>query len=426
MLRSRGRPRNYLVERRIAAGGMGEVYKATAEHLDRPVAVKRMLEHAASDEDMLRLFLRELMVVSTLEHHNVVEVLDVGQADDELFLVMEFVDGPTLAEVLEVLRQRGERPSIEVALAIATQVAQGLAHAHERARPDGTPLGIVHRDIAPENVLITRDGIPKLVDFGLAKVDGHNLTQPGIVRGRPRSLAPEQARGDDTDARTDVFALGTVLFELTSGQRLYPDEAVATLLWRVAAGDYEPVGPRMAGADPDLVRIVERAVAVAPDDRFRSARQLERELYAFQAARGIRVSSAAVAELVASTWEDVLRLRKAALGGSRGELEGTALTLPPDDLERLPELAAFAAEPDRTPLAPDPRPSEPLPAAPRWQRPEPQARPDGWDRVIPVPDAPARTGDVGRSARFWWLYGLSVGVAAMAAFLGSWWLGSGP
>lgn len=401
---------------------MGEVYAAEARDIGRPVAVKRMLEHAAGDEDLLRLFLREMMVASTLEHHNVVEVLDFGQAAHELFLVMELVDGPTLAEILAVMRARGQPIPIEVACGIATQVAQGIAHAHERSLPDGTPLGIVHRDIAPENVLIGSDGVPKLVDFGLAKLDGQNLTQPGVIRGRPRSLAPEQARGDETDARTDVFALGAILFEMTSGHRLYPDEAVATLLWRVAAGGYESIRDRMPGADPDLVAIIERAVAVDPELRHRSARQLERELGAFQAARELRVSSAAIAELVASNWPEIEALRERALNGSEGELEGRTLTLPADELDTYTEQGDLERAREtlrRQPAAVGER-------SPRWKRPTASPRPAGWDKQTPTPDAPARARakDDG-AARAWAWYGAALMLVSGSTFALVW-LSSGP
>lgn len=416
MLRPRTETRAYLIQQRIAAGGMGEVYRAEDQRDGRSVAVKRMLEHAAGDQDLLRLFMREMMVASTLEHHNVVEVFDVGQAGHEMFLVMEFVDGPTLAEVLDVLRSRGTPPPIEVACGIAMHIAQGLAHAHGRALPDGTPLGIVHRDVAPENVLIGPDGVAKLLDFGLAKLDGQNLTQPGVIRGRPRSLAPEQARGDDTDARTDVFALGAILFEMTSGLRLYPDENVATLLWRVAAGDYEPIRQRMPDHDPALVDIIERAVAVLPDDRHGSARQFERELSAFQASRELRVSNQSIAALVASTFDDIMAARGSALEGSEGELEGRFLTLPAESVDIIDI-------PDAEEEIPAP-PAQVGERTQRWKRPEQPPRPAGWDKVTPTPESPARKHEPGaRARRFWNTYALALGMATVATFGVVWWAG---
>lgn len=390
VLRRRGQPRTYQLGARIAAGGMGEVYEA--HDGQRRVAVKRMLDATADDEDLKLLFLREVAVAATLEHHNVVEVLDAGQAGSELYLVMEYVDGPSLAEIMEVLRIDNKIVPVEIACGIVSQVANGLAHAHERALPDGTPLGIVHRDVAPENVLIGTDGVPKLVDFGLAKLSGHSLTEPGIVRGRPRSLSPEQARGDHVDLRSDIFSLGAMLFELLSGDPLYPNEQVATLLWKVAAGDYEPLRPRLAHVDDDLIEVVETALAVEPRDRFRSMREVERALDGFRAAREMRVSSRALAEVVAMTWPTIQLFRRERLEGTAGEIEGTTLTLPPDKGEKdassesLPVEEPAKKEPKRSPVIlgdrtskRPPRASElPRPTAPARRQKPPSAREAGW------------------------------------------------
>lgn len=356
VLRSRARPRSYQLGPRIAAGGMGEVYNAASADLNRDVAVKRMLDAVTSEDDLKLMFLREVAVAATLEHHNVVEVLDAGQNGLELFLVMEFVDGPALAEIVEVLRLQNKILPVEVSCHIVSSVALGLAHAHERCLPDGTPLGIVHRDVAPENVLISTDGVPKIVDFGLAKLSGHSLTQPGVVRGRPRSLSPEQARGDTTDVRSDIFSLGTMLFELCAGQPLYPNEALASLLWKVAAGDYGDIEPRLTHIDPGLVEIIKTAIAVNPEDRYRSAREMDRALDAFRAARGLRVSSRALAQVVTMTWPSVQGMRGERMEGQPGELEGAQLILPAEIVEEeapvppIPQAHVSSSDANPTPV----------------------------------------------------------------------------
>lgn len=333
VLRSRGKPRVYELGDRIGIGGMGEVYRGVSPDLHRDVAVKRMLDRDSADDDLKALFLREVAVAATLEHHNVIEVLDAGQAGSELYLVMEYVDGPALAEVVEVLRRENKILPIEVSCGVVSSIALGLTHAHERALPDGTPLGIVHRDVAPENVLIGTEGIPKLVDFGLATLSGHSLTEPGTVRGRPRALSPEQARGDATDVRSDIFSLGAMLFELVAGQSLYPNEAVATLLWKVAAGDYAPLEPRLTHIDADLVELIKKALAVEPSDRFRSAREMERALDHFRAGRGMRMSSRALTQVVNMTWPQIQKMRTERTDTNSGELEGARLVLPADQLD---------------------------------------------------------------------------------------------
>jgi serine/threonine protein kinase len=291
-----------------------------------------MLKSDNSDE-LQSLFLREVAVCATLEHPNVVEVIDAGQLEHDLYLVMEYVDGPSLAELLQALGRRGERLPVEVTCGIIAQVARGLGHAHDRALPDGTSLGIVHRDVASENVLISRSGLPKLVDFGLATLSGHNFTTPGTIRGRPRSLAPEQARGEKIDLRADIFALGAMMFELAAGQQLYPHESLAKMLWKVVGGDYDPIAPRLDGVDPDLIQIIQTALEVDPKDRYRSTREIERALDNFRAARGMRIDSSRIAAVINKTWDGITEIRKEHKEEAPGELEGRDLTLAGDSLD---------------------------------------------------------------------------------------------
>jgi serine/threonine protein kinase len=398
---------------------MGEVYEATAPDLGRRLAVKRVLDAGESDEELKLLFLRELAVTASLEHQNVVEVLDAGQAGADLYLVMEFVEGPSLAEMLEVLRQNGRVLPVELAVGIATHVAHGLAHAHERAMPDGTPLGIVHRDVAPENVLLGLDGVPKLVDFGLAKLSGHSLTQPGVVRGRPRCLSPEQARGDKVDARSDVFSLGAMLFEMVSGYSLYPNEQMATLLWKVAAGEYEPIARRMPGADPDLVDVISQCIAIDPERRFPSMRQLIRKLDNFRAARGLPLSSRAIAQVVAAVWPSVQAMRSRALDGSKGELEGRRLALPPDRGDGYQTPAIPTRVPQFDTARPVPAPDlNPLLSTVRTS--------NAASDPLPVPAAPAKDLELGPSEAGWVLYTAAILVLAALTFFGIWTSGEAP
>lgn len=469
VLRSRARPRTYELRARVAAGGMGEVYEAFSPDLNRNVAVKRMLDADASDDDLRLMFLREVAVAATLEHHNVVEVLDAGQNGTELFLVMEYVDGPSLAEVIEVLRRQNRILPVEISCHILSCVAQGLTHAHERALPDGTPLGIVHRDVAPENVLIGSQGIPKIVDFGLAKLSGHSLTQPGVIRGRPRSLSPEQARGDLVDVRSDVFSMGAMLFELVAGQALYPSEQMATLLYKVAAGDYPPIGPRLRHVDADLVKIIQQAIAVDPADRFRSAREMDRQLENFRAARGMRVSARTVAQVVQVVWPAVEAARKQRLEGTAGELEGARLILPTDRLDTQAELDQAAKDgsggfapvnPPKKPKVPparvggsaaraSPTPTQPPPSVSNVRAHSvdpatltgdllgPSTSGDlgrsgisaaAWpSSELPKPNAPAKGYSPSRSSELGWAIYLGILVlSAAAVFAGAWAAGGSP
>lgn len=321
---------------------MSEVYEATATDLERRVAIKRLIIVDGQEEEYEAQFMREAAVVATLDHPNVVGVVDVGQYGSDFFLVMELIVGISVAELIDALGRSQEALDLDLICGIVGQVARGLGHAHDRTLPDGTALAIVHRDISPENILINEDGVPKLIDFGVATLAGHAITQPGTVRGRPRYLAPEQARAQDVDPRTDVFALGAVMFELLCGEHLYPGDNEAAVLWRVQSGEYDPIAPRLPDVDKDLVAIIERACDPNPDKRFRSAREFERQLDAFRAARGLRFDSTSLAAVVRHVRDDVRRRRKKTFGSKKGELQGALLALPADPDDRATDPAAPA------------------------------------------------------------------------------------
>lgn len=410
----------YAIGERLAVGGMGEIYSARAEPNGREVAVKRVIDADGTDENLRLLFLREVAVAATLEHHAVVEVIDVGIVAGELFLVMELVDGPSLAEVLDALYRQGKMMPVDIACGLVSQVLVGLAHAHERAKPDGTPLGIIHRDVAPENILLGRDGVPKILDFGLAKLAGHSLTEPGIVRGRPRSLSPEQARGEAVDPRSDIFAAGAILFELISGEQLYPNEAMSKLLFKVASGDYAPIEPRVPpGTDPDLVRIIQKAIAIRPEDRYGSARKMGRDLSAFLAVREMRMSNQALAELVEETFPKVKEIRSRAPRSHPGELTGREITLPADADAQAPpsEPAPTAATPPSG--AASARSSMPSASELPESLDDPAAglaASAGTTSLGELPRPRRATREDARSQWAWWVYGAALLAATTVTF----------
>lgn len=328
--------RRYQIGGRIATGGMSEIYEAYAADLDRKLALKRLIYNETQYEDIEARFLRETAVVGALDHSNVVEVLDAGQYRRDFVLLMEYVPGLSLTEIIEQLVVDGGALEADVVCGLIGQVARGLAHAHDRTMPDGTPLGIVHRDVSPDNVIVTPDGVPKLLDFGIATLDGANLTEPGLVRGRERYLSPEQADAAKVDARTDVFALGAVMFELLTLKPLYDAANEAALLFKVQEGGFEPIEPRLRAAEveQDLIDIVVKATKPNRQERVRSARELERMLDSYRAARGLRIDSQALAQVVLQLTEPALAKRAKHLGAHRGELADEVLVLPADNLDR--------------------------------------------------------------------------------------------
>ena len=219
----------YRITERVASGGMAEVFKGVAESLQgfkKNIALKRILPALTQNKKFVAMFLDEARLSLSLQHANIVQVFDIGHADDTYFIVMEYVDGVDLKGLIEWRRRIGKRLPTATSLYIINEVCKGLSYAHEMVNPEtGKPLGIVHRDISPPNVLISKQGEVKVVDFGLAKATSQlETTDPGVVKGKMSYLSPEAARGDEVDSRADIFSVGILLYELLTGKRLFYGE----------------------------------------------------------------------------------------------------------------------------------------------------------------------------------------------------------
>ena len=274
----------YLLESRIAAGGMGEVYKGRDTRLNRTVAIKVRPIRVANDPESRERFEREAHVVATLNHPHICTLYDAGKQDGIDFLVMEFLEGETLADRLV----RGPLP-MTLGLQLAVQIVSALDKAHR--------AGIVHRDLKPGNIFLVRGGkssappTAKLLDFGLAKATGpvvasggtrmtvtRDLTVPGIIVGTVQYMAPEQIDGKDIDARADLFAFGSVLFEMLSGRKAFEAESNASVMAAILEREPPPLSSVQPLATPALDRLVRTCLAKDPDDRWQTARDLLREL----------------------------------------------------------------------------------------------------------------------------------------------------
>jgi len=241
---------------------MASVYLGHDGQLERRVAVKLLAPGVARDHDLRRRFARESRLAARLSHPNVVAVYDAGEEDGRPYIVMEYVEGETVADVL---RRRGSLPP-EEAVEIAAQVCAGLAHAHAH--------GLVHRDVKPQNLLVARDGRVKIADFGVARGDdASKLTQAGTVLGTAAYLSPEQAAGAEVGPRSDLYSVGAVLYELLSGATPYRFESLAGL-----AAPRKPPPPLPPQVPPTLADVVARCLAPDPNHRPASAAELERDL----------------------------------------------------------------------------------------------------------------------------------------------------
>src|SRR5688572_3986250 len=210
----------------LASGGMASVYLARISGLggfSRYVVLKTLDSTDLTDESLVTMFLDEARIVATLHHQYIAQVFEVGVEDGTYFLAMEFVHGETVRRILETMRERGRKLPLDFCLTVIWAAAAGLHYAHERRAPDGSPLGIVHRDVTPSNVIATYDGSIKLIDFGIAKARRRSApeTAAGFIKGKVGYMAPEQIRGLPIDRRTDVFALGVLAYELTTQTRAF-------------------------------------------------------------------------------------------------------------------------------------------------------------------------------------------------------------
>ncbi|HEX7419884.1 MAG TPA: protein kinase, partial [Thermoanaerobaculia bacterium] len=257
----------------LGAGGMGEVYRARDEKLNRDVALKILSADLASNSEHLRRFQQEAHAASALNHPNIITIYDIGHFDGTAYIAMELVDGQDLRSM-----QAGERLPIKNVLRIAVKVADGLAAAHER--------GIVHRDLKPENVMISRDGFVKILDFGLAKLV-HPFTEnqttaphttPGAVFGTVAYMSPEQAAGRNVDFRSDQFAFGVILYEMLTGRMPFSEATAAETLAQIIRHDPPPASTLNDAIPPELQRIVDRCLAKDPAERYASTRDLARDL----------------------------------------------------------------------------------------------------------------------------------------------------
>lgn len=311
----------YLLKRRIARGGMGEVFEAEALGADgfrKPVVIKRILRELAGDDDLVELFAAEARLMTELSHPNIVQVIDFGRGDSgDCFLVLELVSGADLGRFAKSYFDVGEQVPLALALLIVTQALRGLHHAHGQ-RVQGAAEGLVHRDVSPGNILLSRVGEVKVADFGVAMV----ADQRGTVVGKPRYMAPEQLLGDPLDARADIFAMGVVLYELVTGASAFGELPAAE---RVSSAiDLGPLEQR--GDASRLGPILQKACASSPSDRYASAKEMSRALRDVGAriADPDELADAVVERCPLASGGKVVRL--GALGRSAGEVTHVGLT----------------------------------------------------------------------------------------------------
>lgn len=294
---------SYTILAHLRSGGMADLFLAHREGaagFRRLVAIKVVHQRHAEDKQLVRMFLDEARISARIDHPNVVHVEDLGELDDTYFLVMEYVHGCSLAQLLRVLGKMQRRLSPMVAVAIAARVAEGLHAAHETTDDDGRLVSLVHRDVSPQNILLSHKGHVKLIDFGVAKARLRSEeTNVAMLKGKVRYMPPEQATTGLVDRRSDVYSLGIVLWEMLTMRRLFSGRTEFEVLMKVRAPEIEPPSKYVEDVPPELDSVVLAALAAAPDQRPQSAK-IFRRMLARAAPRSMTLDSAHLADLMAS------------------------------------------------------------------------------------------------------------------------------
>jgi serine/threonine protein kinase/tetratricopeptide (TPR) repeat protein len=312
---------DYELLERIATGGMAEVFLARTfgvEGFQKRLVIKRILPGLAGSERFVSMFVKEAKISSLLSHPNVVQVFDLGRVGDDYYMAMAFIHGRDLTRTVKRLRSRGSSLPLGLAVHIGACLARGLAYAHGRCDPDGRPLGIIHRDVSPHNVMVSFEGQVQLLDFGIARLAGEAETDTRGKTGRPGGgkfayMSPEQAGGAPIDHRSDIFSCGIVLYELLVNHRLFAHSDPNEKLRRVRNAVVPD--PRLENSEitDSLWAILRRALAQRPEDRYETAGSLEEELRALLYAEGLRGDDASLGAFMRELWREDLAPDRAAL-----------------------------------------------------------------------------------------------------------------
>lgn len=353
----------YLLLEKIAAGGMAEVYlskSVAANGLNKFFAIKRILPQFSNNEDFVAMFKEEANVAINLNHNNVVSIFDFGIEKGQFYLVMDYVEGKNLRQIINELKRTNKHFSIDQALFMVKEVAAGLDHAHRCTdSKSGRPLNITHRDMSPQNIMVSFEGEIKVIDFGIAKSERENAeTKAGTLKGKFGYMSPEQAEGVPIDQRTDVFALGIVLWELLSGDRLFFGSNEAVILKKVRDCQIPSIRKMVPTIPPELDRIVMKALAKDRNVRYQTAANFHRDLNRYLNTQFPDFSSHDFSTFIKDNFKGaVAEGREKLVYFSKAEISEDTLTAPPIVLqksENLPPTPTARAVPPVSSGAPPP------------------------------------------------------------------------
>jgi len=392
----------YRLVKQIAVGGMAEIHLAKTKGIagfEKYVALKMIHPNFAEDEQFIQMLVDEAKIAVHLTHANIAQTFDLGRVGDTYYITMEYVDGSDLYKILRRASEIDIEMPLDVCAFVGKEMLQALDHAHRKRDHTGKALGIVHRDVSPQNVLLSYAGEVKLVDFGIAKATSKaKQTAVGVIKGKYYYMSPEQAWGDPLDHRSDIFSAGIVIYEMMTGQMLYLEEDLHRLLDMVRKADIAPPSRLRKGIPPQLERIVMHALAKVPGERYQSAGDFATDLERFLHGYAPAFSGSKVAAIMRKVIGDPqgvpadepeIEIRSGAM--STQELDASQLARATDELERDENSMIFsidelqAKQPMKSPAQQAPKPKQPTGPAP-VAKPAPPKQPTGGVPAIrPVP-----------------------------------------
>jgi serine/threonine protein kinase len=363
----------YLLER-VNVGGMAEVFKAKAtgvEGFERMVAVKRILPSIAEDEEFITMFIDEAKIAVQLTHANVAQIFDLGKVDDSYFIALEYVHGKDLRAIFNRARTRGEQIPVPMACYAIMKLCEGLDYAHNKRDAAGQFLNLVHRDVSPQNILVSYEGEVKIIDFGIAKAAGKaGRTQAGILKGKFGYMSPEQVQGVEIDRRSDVFGVGICLYELLTSERLFVGESDFATLEKVRNVDIMPPSTYNRRVPEELEQIVLKALARDRTNRHQTAMQLHDELQGFMYSSGNFFGRRDLSMYMHRAFAEEIERENsrdqeyAAMAGPADSEDVTGLNAF-DEIDPVSAVSALQAQPSpMPPPAPRPRSQSPYASAP--------------------------------------------------------------
>ncbi|HEY5920745.1 MAG TPA: protein kinase [Kofleriaceae bacterium] len=333
---------SYEIVRKLARGGMAELFLSRTlgpEGFEKLVVLKKILPNYSENPKFVRLFLDEAKLAATLDHPHIAHVYDMGKVDGHYFFTMEYVHGQDVRTTMRRTARVNQRFPIDHAVQIARNVAAALHYAHERRRPDGSLLDIVHRDVSPSNILVSYDGAVKLVDFGVAKATTSTVkTRTGTLKGKISYMSPEQAKGAPIDRRSDIFALGIVLWEMVTTQRLFRAENDLATIQQIINSKPQPPSQLRPESTPELDRVILRALAIDAEQRYQTAEQLQLDLEELAREQKLKQSTVALRTYMHELFADEIRAWSTA--------QASGQTLTEHMVEQATEMTTPVSESD--------------------------------------------------------------------------------